>query len=408
MNALRAVMRAPESVVFGTGVASRLELVAPTLGTRALLCCDRGLAGGPLRDLVADALGRAGIEVATFAEGEAEVPLDSVAACAALARTHAADMVVALGGGSTIDLAKCAALLATHDGPLERFYGEGQVPDAVLPLIAMPTTAGTGSEVTPVAVVTDPERELKVGVSSPRLIPRVAICDPRLTLSCPPGVTAHAGIDALAHAIEAFTAIVRDEPDDALFERVFIGKNPISDAFALRAIALIGSSLGRVVTAPDDLAARERMLLGSVLAGLAFAQAGTSFAHAVQYPLGTATSTPHGLGVGALLPYAMAFNRHERESELAEVAVALGVAPAGAPLPAAADAAIEAVAQLVDELGIPRSLEAFGVSHDQLERIADQALGIERLIANNPRPVDRPTLIAALEAAWRGDRGSMP
>lgn len=357
---------------------------------------------------VRDALSAAGLEVDVFTEAKAEVPLDDVKACAERARNHGADVLVALGGGSVIDLTKVTALTVSYDGPLDAYYGEGAVPGPVTPIIAIPTTAGTGSEVTPVAVVTDSSKELKVGVSSPYLIPRVAICDPELTATCPPGLTAHSGVDALSHAIEAYTAADREFEWDSVQSRIFIGKNLISDTFALRAIELIADNLETAVNDGTDLSARAGMQLGSTMAGLAFAQAGTSLAHALQYPIGAATHTPHGLGVGLLLPYAMRFNVGVREAELASIAPLLGAEVDGMNQRAQALAAVDAVNDLIASVGFPTSLEGLGVTPAQLDRFADQATGISRLLDNNPRAADREDLFAVLNAALRGELSAVP
>ena len=402
-----AVLRAPSAIHSGSGAIAVIPSLAAHLGERPMVCTDPVMVQSPGVRRIIDALARAGRQPPVFAETEAEVPLHNVDACHAFARRHGADSIVAVGGGSTIDLAKLTALRLTHGGPLETYYGEGQVLSPVAPIIAVPTTAGTGSEVTAVAVVTDPDRDMKVGVSSPFLIPAYAVCDPTLTVSCPPTVTAHSGIDALAHAVEAYTAAVRPADWLAASTRVFIGKNPISDALALAAVRLIAANLERAVEDGEDLAAREGMLLAATLAGLAFGQAGTSLAHALQYPVGALTHTPHGLGVGVLLPYAMQFNRGEREAELAELADALGTGAAEAA-DGAATAAIAVVAEMRERIGLPRSLGALGVEADQVDTLAAQASSVTRLLDNNPRPVDQASLSAVLDAARRGDLERVP
>jgi alcohol dehydrogenase len=404
MNLTSAVLRAPAAIHAGRKAVGAIPALAAQVGERPMICTDPVMARSPGVEAIAEALGRPPV----FAETEAEVPLHNVDGCHAFARTHGADSIVAIGGGSTIDLAKLTALKLAHDGPLEQFFGEGQVPGPVAPIIAVPTTAGTGSEVTAVAVVTAPDREMKVGISSPFLIPTYAVCDPELTVSCPPTVTAHSGIDALAHAIEAYTAAVRPADWQVATTRVFIGKNPMSDSLALSAVRLIAANLERAVHDGRDLAAREAMLLGATLAGLAFGQAGTSLAHALQYPVGAATHTPHGLGVGVLLPYAMQFNRTEREAELAELAAALGVDTDELDADAAAAAAIDVVAGLRERIGLPAGLDALGIEAGQVDGLAELALQVKRLLDNNPRPVDRASLSAVLDAARRGDLGGIP
>ena len=235
--------------------------------------------------------------------------VDTVGVCVEEARSFMPDMVIGIGGGSCLDFAKCAALLLSHGGKLQDYYGEFKVPGPILPVIAVPTTAGTGSEVTPVAVISDPDRTLKIGISSPHLIAAAAICDPELTMTCPPGLTAIAGADALTHAIEAFTAVRRGADSDLPQQHVFIGKSALTDHFALLAIKLLGRSLEKAYRDGADEDARADVMMGALAAGCAFGTAGTAAAHAVQYPVGALTHTPHGLGVATMLPYVMKYNR---------------------------------------------------------------------------------------------------
>lgn len=387
------VMRAPETVLFGAGAAGETGRIVSRYGTRVLICTDSYFASSPRLAKIADSLRAADCEVQVLAEAEPELPLTVVERAVGRAAPLRPECLVALGGGSSLDLAKLIALALTAGLPLDRWYGENAVPGSTLPVVALPTTAGTGSEVTPVAVLTDPGRTLKVGISSPFLIPRAAICDPLLTQGAPPEVTAHAGIDALAHAIEAYCAVRRTRWED-IDGRVFVGQNVLSDSFALRAVSLIGSSLGDAPS--DDPVARENMALGSLYGGLAFGTAGTGLAHALQYPIGARTGTPHGLGIGLLLPYTMAFNASATANRLAVVGRALG----------AGDGAADAVRRVRDlgaEVGIPSRLGAIGIDSTALGEIAAQALSIDRLIENNPRSVTAEDLRGLLEQALTGD-----
>jgi alcohol dehydrogenase len=271
----------------------------------------------------------------------------------------------------------------------------------VLPLVALPTTAGTGSEVTPVAVLADPDRALKVGISSPELIPTVAICDPDLTLGAPATLTAHAGADALTHAIESFTAIRREATSDLSRKAVFVGKNILSDGQATQAIALITRNLERVVANGDDRPAREAMMLGAMLAGLAFGSAGNAAAHALQYPVGALTHTSHGVGVACLMPYVMEYNRSFCPDAMAGIANAMGLPNDGGDR---ASAAIAAVAALFARIGIPATLRDLGLPEDKLDWTAEQAMSAGRLVNNNPRPLDVAAMKQILRAAYDGDR----
>ena len=326
-----------------------------------------------------------------------DVPVESALAAAEAARGFEADLVIGIGGGSALDMAKCIALLLTHGGQPQDYYGELKVPGPILPLIALPTTAGTGSEVTPVAVLSDAERSLKVGISSPYLVPTAAICDPELTLSCPPGLTAIAGADALTHAIEAFTATRQPVTPHLTQERVFIGKNAISDTFALEAIRLLWRGLERACTDGADIAARAQVMQGACFAGLAFGVAGTAAAHAIQYPVGALTHTAHGQGVACLMPWVMRWNRPAIGPELALMAEAMGL---DGP-----DAVIPAIAALFARIGVPPTLAALGLAEDRIDWVAGQSCSIERLIRNNPRPIDLADMTRLLRAAFTGDAG---
>jgi alcohol dehydrogenase len=389
-----AVLRSPDEVLFGRGMAAAVGPVAARHGERVLLVTDTGIAATKGFRTVTGALDAAGLNVEAFDEAAVDVPMDVIEQAAARAERFRPDAVVAVGGGSVIDLAKATALLLSHPGPLSRYYGEHEVPGPVVPLIALPTTAGTGSEVTPVAVIADPGLGMKVGVSSPFLIPRVAICDPLLTLEAPDRVTAYAGIDALAHAIEAFMAVERRSAWELPLERVAVGKNALSDALALVAIRAIAPNLERAVSNGGDLDARSEMLYGSLTAGLAFANAGVSAAHALQFAVGAATGTPHGLGTGMMLPYVMAFNRSERQLALDEIAAALGD-PAADP--------VTVVHRLGLAIGLPASLAELGIAPEQIRDMAAQAAGIRRLAGNNPRDLDAAACEAILRAAWHGE-----
>ena len=402
--ALFGIQRAPRHIVFGSGQRGALAGYAAGLGQKALLVTDERMGQSPEFAAMVDGLKLAGLAVAVFDRTPPEVPLDGIAHCVALARGFGPDLVVGVGGGSCLDMAKVTAVLLSHGGSPRDYYGEFKVPGPVLPLIAIPTTAGTGSEATPVAVVADSERLLKVGIASPHIVPQVAICDPVLTLSAPAGLSAIAGADALTHAIEALTAGVRTVEATTTQQHVFVGKNALSDGHAREAILHLARSLRRSVTDGQDLAAREDVMYGALLAGLAFGSAGTAAAHAIQYPVGAVTKTAHGAGVACLLPYVMSFNRSHASNAMAEVAGSMGVAVPGEDAMANAGRAIEAVAELFMSIGIPADLKALGLPEQQLDWTAEQSLGAARLVKNNPRPLDLPAMQAIVRAAYAGDR----
>lgn len=388
-------IRAPRELVFGSGQRHSLGRIANKLGSRALVVTDARLAADAEFAATIEQLEKAGLAVRVDDSTLPDVPVDSAAASAAAARDFAPDVVVGIGGGSCLDMAKCLAVLLTHGGRPQNYYGEYNVPGPVMPIIALPTTAGTGSEVTPVAVLSDAERSLKVGISSPHIIPTASICDPDLTLTCPPGLTAVAGADALTHAIEAFTAIRRDPVAGIAQERVFIGKNAFSDHFALRAISLLWQGLEAAYKDGSNTRAREKVMMGATFAGLAFGVAGTAAAHAIQYPVGALTHTAHGAGVACLMPYVMRWNAPQISGELAEIAGATGLD--------GADEVIPAVAALFSRLGIAPTLRELGLEEDRLDWVAEQSCGIARLVQNNPRPLPLPDMRRLVAAAYSGD-----
>lgn len=396
---LFGTLRAPRELLFGRGQRHALGSIAAKLGRRALVVTDMRLAADVDFVTLVRQLEETGITVRVDSTTLPDVPVSSAISGADAARGFAPDLVIGIGGGSCLDMAKCLALLLTHGGRPQDYYGEYAVPGPLMPLIAIPTTAGTGSEVTPVAVLSDAERSLKVGISSPYLIPTVSICDPELTLSCPPTLTAIAGADALTHALEAFTAIRRDPVPGIAQQRVFVGKNELSDHFALSAIKLLWQGLEAACATGTDYKAREKVMLGATLAGLAFGVAGTAAAHAIQYPVGALTHTAHGLGVACLMPYVMAWNAPVISDELSEIAKVVGLAGPGD--------VIVGVEALFARIGIPSTLCELGLEESRIGWVAEQSIGITRLIQNNPRPLNLTEMHNLVTAAYHGDRSCL-
>jgi len=222
-------------------------------------------------------------------------------------------------------------------------------------------------------------------------------------MTCPPGLTAIAGADALTHAIEAFTAARRGTGHDLPQNHVFIGKSDLTDHFALLAIKLLGRSLERACKHGSDEDARSDVMMGALAAGCAFGTAGTAAAHAIQYPIGALTHTAHGLGVATMMPYVMNYNRSASATEMAEIAAALGLNCTGMDESAAAETAIREIARIFAAIGITPTLKDLGLSADRLDWTSEQALGIERLIKNNPRPIDPIEMRRLVQAAYDGD-----
>jgi alcohol dehydrogenase class IV len=398
------VQRSPRTVVFGAGQRALLGRQAAEYGRKALVCTDQRLAASAeFAELIAD-LSDHGLEVSVWSDTAAELPVADIDACYSAMKDSGIELVIGIGGGSCLDLGKALALLLSHGGPLDRYYGENAVPGPVLPIIAVPTTGGTGSEVTPVCVLSDSRRELKAGISSAYLIPSVAICDPELTYSCPPGLTASAGADAVSHLVESFTAIQR--PPTAIGEgRVFIGKNVISDSYARWGLGLLARALPEAFEHPDDRQARSDVMLAANAGGYALGVAGTAAAHALQYPLGALTHTAHGVGVGVLLPYVMRYNASARVREFAEIATLFGIPESGGG-EVQALAGIDAIDRLLDRIGIPPTLKELGLTEDQLSYVASMGMKSARLVDNNPRPLDADALYEITRAAYFGDRSS--
>lgn len=389
-------------IIFGRGSVQRTGKVVQELGVRrALLVTDPALVAAGLHEPVEHALDEAGVPCGRFDAGQPKPTLETVSACVSAIQAGGYDGLVALGGGSNTDTAKAAAVVSRHGGSVEDYFGQNQVPGPILPLVAVSTTAGTGSEVSGASVLADPARNRRGAIMSNHIRPRAAIYDPLLTVSCPAVVTADAGIDALAHAVEAYMVVdYRTDLEGTGPSDVYQGRNPLTDLLAERAIGLIGQNLRRAVYHGGDLEAREGMHLASLLAGMAFSVAGLTAVHALEYPVGVATGLTHGAGNGLLLPYVMEYNIPAIPERLATVARLLGEKVSGLPVHKAAGRAVKAVLRLNKEIGIPTSLAEAGVERSSLRSLAEAAAGIRRLIGANPRPLDVEALEGILQRAW--------
>jgi alcohol dehydrogenase class IV len=384
------------------------EVVRGLDAMRACLITDPGLVAAGLHEPVLAALDEAGVEADLHDGGQPKPTIEAVVASVAALKDRGYEALVALGGGSNIDLAKAVAVLLRHGGAVEDYFGEHNVPGPVLPLVAVSTTAGTGSEVSGASVLADPARKRRGAILCNRLRPRAAIYDPLLTASCPPQVTADAGIDALTHAVEAY--LVADHGVASGPERagLYTGRSPLSDALAERAIELAGQCLRRAVYKGGDLEAREGMHLASLLAGMAFSNAGLTAVHALEYPVGVATGCTHGAGNGLLLPYVMAYDVAACPDRLATVARLLGETVDGLSTREAALRAVKAVKRLNADIGIPLSLKELGVAEKDLRPMAEATAQITRLLEANPRPLDVDSLESILREAWEPGEAGWP
>jgi alcohol dehydrogenase class IV len=389
-------------LLFGRDAVLQVGAIAARLGARrVLIVTDPMLVGAGVLERVRQPLAACGFALETFSGGEPEPSMRAADECIALSRQFKPDAFVGLGGGSNMDLAKITATVMAHGGSPRDYVGDDKIPGPIAPLICVPTTAGTGSEVSAASVLTDTENKMKVGILSNYLRPRVALVDPLLTVSCPAKVTADSGIDALTHAIEAYTAVDNEAfPLPAGERTVYQGKHPFGDLMAEKAISLIGSFLRRAVKDGSDVEARDGMALGATLAGLAFSNVGVAAVHALEYPVGGATHCSHGRGNGLLLPYVMRFNLPARPRQFAQIARLLAEDMTGLDEAQAAERAITAVEKLRTDIGIPTRLRELGVRREQLRLFAEKAFGIRRIMRVNPRQPTIEDLEGILQAAY--------
>lgn len=374
--------------VFGRGAAAKLAQEVELLGGGpALVVVDPNLLEAGAAQPALDSLGAAGIIYKVFSDLTREPEPAEADAAAALGRDLKAEVVVGIGGGSALDLAKAAAVLITNPGSAVDYVGLDLVKEPGKPSIMLPSTAGTGSEVTFTAVFTRRADNFKGGINGRLLYPHTAILDPLLTVSCPPYISAVVGMDALTHAMEAYTSRAA---------------TPLSDLNALKAIQLIGENLRQAVAHGENLEARENMLLGSYLAGLALAQAGVGAVHAMAYPLGALFDIPHGEANAVLLPYVLEFNLIACPERFADMAHALDEMPGGLSIRQTAERCVDEVIALSKDVGIPASLKDLGVPQSKVPDMAQKAMTVARPIANNPRKVTAQDLEAIYRTAFEG------
>lgn len=358
-------------IAFGNGLFEKLgELVSSIGAKKAFVVADTALAGRGILDKALTLLKNASIESEGFGDVQPNVPLDNIAECMKLAKRKEWDIVVAIGGGSSIDFGKAIAILLTNKGDLRSYAGAYRVSIEPLPICAIPTTAGTGAEVTGVVVIGDPETHAKFSILSDKVIPRVAILDPLLTMSLPREVTIACGMDALVHGIECYI-------------NSFI--NPIASHLAGLSIRIINSNLEKVVATPKNEEARYQMLLGSLLAGLAFKDRGLGLGHAMSYPLTGMFGIPHGIANAILLPIVMNYNAEYCFEEMAEVGILLGSSSKSSK--ERVRYAIRRVEELLSTMGIPDNISGFGAGEEHLDDMVKDTFqeGRKPLLWSNPR-----------------------
>ncbi|WP_350297747.1 iron-containing alcohol dehydrogenase [Pseudomonas putida] len=348
----------PSKIVMEPGLRERTGEHLRQLGlARVLIVTDAGVKAAGLLDSVYASLDKAGIAYEEVADIKANPRSDDINHTAQRYRGTGIDGLLAVGGGSAMDAAKAISLLLTHDGRIEDYEGSFTLTHAIPPIVAIPTTAGTGSEVTCFSVITDTARHFKMNVLDYRIGPVQALLDSHITDTLPPSIAAATGMDALTHAIEAYTCRVA---------------NPISDGLALHAIRLISQHLKAAVQEPDNQAAREQMLVASLIAGMAFGNADVGSVHCISEAIGGMYDTPHGVGNAIFLPFVFGHNRDADIVRHAQVAYALGIDPTLSPVDAA-EAAVGHLFQMSKDLGIPRFAEVKGVREEDFPTIAEKS-----------------------------------
>jgi alcohol dehydrogenase class IV len=382
------VFNTTPSIIFEPGSSKRLAAIAGRrLGRNVLFVTDPGLRKLSLCDPAVASLADSGHTVTIFDAVEADPSLATLTKAVEAGREGGATGVVGFGGGSSLDVAKLSALLVGSDEDLDQAWGVANAKGPRLPLVLVPTTAGTGSEVTPVSIITVGEEE-KRGVSSPVILPDIAILDAELTRGLPPAITAATGVDAMVHAIEAYASKNANN-------------NPLSQMLARQALRLLGANIEKAVFDGGDVEARGAMLLGSMLAGQAFANSPVAAVHALAYPIGGTFHVPHGLSNALVLPHVLRFNAPDAAHLYAEIAS--DVFPALARedgVQGRCGAFVEELAALSSKLGLKTRLREVGIGEEHLAKMASDAMKQTRLLVNNPREVGEADALAIYRAAW--------
>lgn len=377
----------PGLVISGPGAIESLGGEARRLGPkRYLLVTDAGVKKAGILDKVQSSLGSVGVDFMVFDGVEPDPTLASVDACARAGRDYGADGIIGVGGGSPIDVAKSAGALLANPGSIRDYLGLDRIPSPAVPKIIIPTTAGTGSEASQAAVLTDEVDQIKKAVYSRHLRSDLAILDPALTLSMPVRVTLDTGLDALTHAIEGYTSY---------------NANPLSEATGIAAIQAIAQNLPLVVARPDNLKARESMLVASLMAGMSFTFGGLCGVHALAYSLGSDYHMTHGRSNAVLLPHVTRFNLIGAPEKYARIARALGKDVNGLGVREAAEAAVSGLLRLMEDVGVSPRLRDYGIPEDRLEYLAEKSHRFGgRLLPNNPRLITEKDAVQIFRAAW--------
>jgi len=385
-------------IKFGVGAVAEIGYeVKKAGGTRALIVTDKGVREAGLIKEITEPLERDGIPYDVF-DGVIPEPTDvTFMESVTYARKGAFDVIIGLGGGSSIDVAKTTGILLKHGGELIDYVapptGQGKpIPGFGVPVIGCPTTAGTGSEVSPASVISLKEQKLKVGISSPYQRPVLALVDPCLCASMPSRITAFTGMDALSHGIESYVTRGFDrraKPETPDKRPVYCGSNPFTDSIALKAVELVSENLRRACDNGEDLDARWGMSLASLMAGIAFTNSGLGLVHAMALSLGGKLPISHGETVAILLPAVMEYNVPGNFGKFADIARIMGESATGLGPREAAMKSVHAVKMLSADIGIPLSLKSYGMKEEDISIIAQDTLKIQRLLVGNPRRVSK-------------------
>lgn len=378
-----------KSIISEIGALSRIVELCQQLDiSNPLVVTDKGIIDSGLLSQLSTPFDKAGLTYQCFDKVLADPSEALVLTAVKYAKTHKIDGVIGFGGGSSMDTAKLVALLAHSNENIADIYGVDKIKGRRLPLILVPTTAGTGSEVTPISIVTTGETT-KAGVVSSILLPDIALLDAQLTLGLPPQVTAATGIDAMVHAIEAFSSAIK--------------KNVYSDLLAKQALSLLSSNIEKATFDGANLEARQAMLLGACLAGQAFANAPVAAVHALAYPLGGHFHIPHGLSNSLVLPHVMTYNlshAHELYAELATTMTnTIDISQTSHDI---AQQLITFISHLIKKLAIPTSLKCVGITSDDLDLLAEDAMKQTRLLVNNPKPLSLEDAHHIYQQAYEG------
>ena len=367
------LFRTTPRIVMGPGAIGQIgEEVRSLQAKKVLFVTDKGVVKAELIKAAQEALEKSEVKYAVFDGVEPDPRYEIAADCVDLIRREKADLIIGFGGGSPIDIAKAASIMMTNEGPIAKYFGVDLIPKPGLPTLMVPTTAGTGSEVTPIAILSDEGEKLKKGIVSSYLFPAVAILDPELTRGLPPDITASTGSDALIHAMEAYTSV---------------NATDMTDILAFRAMELLYHNIRTAYANGNNLQARSSMMEGSLLAGMAFANAGVTAVHAFAYPIGAEFHIPHGIANTLMLPHVMRFNFLGNVSKFAQMAKAFGLPTGGFDNLRMAETALEAIERLAKDLRVPKHLAEFGIKEKDIPGLAEGAMKITRLLANNPRVI---------------------